>query len=370
MRSENPFLTVGYDGPETFCDRVRETEELLSAIRNGRNVTLIAPRRYGKTGLIHHMMHLLPADYDKVYLDIYATKDLPDFVKGFARAVVSALETTSEKVASALGRFFTSLRPTMTPQSDGSIKWSFDLAPAMAKTSLEETFDYLRRRERPIVIAIDEFQQVRNYPEYSVEALLRSFIQFIPNVRFVFAGSQLHLMSDMFVSPRGPFYNSTDILSLEVIRKEAYRDFAAAFFNKAGKAFLAAAFDGLYDRFDGITWYVQSVLNRVWERTNGLESSDDVESAIHLLVESRRLVFLDLLRSQTDAQQAVLKAMATDGVVTAPTGKDFIARHSLGAASTVASVVETLIEKELLYRTEKGFVVYDRLFGEWLKREG
>ena len=232
---------------------------------------------------------------------------------------------------------------------------------------MEEAFVYLRKRDRPIVIAIDEFQQVRNYPEYSVEALLRSYIQLVPNVRFIFAGSQLHLMSDMFVSPRGPFYNSTDIVSLDVIRKDAYRDFAAAFFRGAGKAFSAEAFDELYDRFDGITWYVQSVLNRVWERTNGLEASEDVESAVRLIVEGRRLVFLDLLRSQTDTQQAVLKAMAADGVVTAPTGKDFISRHSLGAASTVSSVVEALVEKELLYRTEKGLVVYDRLFGEWLK---
>ena len=368
MECDNPFLTVGYNGPTTFCDRTQETEELLSAIRNGRNVTLIAPRRYGKTGLIHHVMHSLPDDFDKVYLDIYATKDLSDFVREFAHAVVSSLETTREKVVSALGRFFCSLRPTVTPQPDGSVKWSFDLAPSAAKASLEETFAYLKQRTRPIVIAIDEFQQVRKYPEYSVEALLRSYVQFLPNVRFVFAGSQLHLMSDMFVSPRGPFYNSTDILSIDVIRKDVYRAFAAAFFKAGGKPFSDEAFDGLYDRFDGITWYVQSVLNRVWEKPNGLGSSDDVALAVRSLVENRRLVFLDLLRSQSDAQQSVLRAVAADGLVTAPTGKDFIGRHALGAASTVSSVVEALVERELLYRTEKGYVVYDRLFGEWMKK--
>ena len=360
-------MTIGYDGPETFCDRVRETEEMLSAVQNGRNVTLIAPRRYGKTGLIHHLMQALPDEYDKVYLDIYATRDLSDFVKEFAHAVVSSLETTSERILSALGQFFGSLRPTMTPQSDGSVKWSFDLAPSMVKTSLEETFAYLKKRERPIVIAIDEFQQVRNYPEYSVEALLRSYIQFLPNVRFIFAGSQLHLMSDMFVSPRGPFYNSTDILSLDVIDRDAYRDFVARFFQKAGKGFSNDAFDALYARFDGITWYVQSVLNRVWNAADGFTSADDVDEAVHALVENRRLVFLDLLRSQSGARQSVLRAVAADGIVAAPTGKGFLERHSLGAASTVASVVEALVEKELLYRTENGYVVYDRLFGEWLR---
>ena len=366
MNSQNPFLTIGYDGPETFCDRVRETDELLAAIRSCRNVTLIAPRRYGKTGLIHHVMRSVSDEYDKVYLDIYATENLSDFVKEFARAVISSLETTSEKILSSLGRFFGSLRPTMTPQPDGSVKWSFDLAPSMVKTSIEETFAYLKRHDRPVVIAIDEFQQVRKYPEYGVEALLRSYIQFLPNVRFIFAGSQLHLMSDMFVSPRGPFYNSTDILSLDVIRKDVYREFAARLFGESGREFSNEAFDALYDRFDGITWYVQSVLNRAWDYPDGFKSVDDISQAVHSLVENRRLVFLDLLRSQSGAQQAVLRAVAADGVVTAPTGKAFLGRHALGAASTVASVIEALVDKELLYRTEGGYIVYDRLFGEWL----
>lgn len=367
MKQRNPFLTAGYDGSETFCDRIRETKEVLSAIENGRNITLIAPRRYGKTGLIHNVMHQLPDEYDKVYLDVYATENLSDFVQLFAKAVVSAVETTSERVMAALGRFFKSLRPTMMPQGDGTFTWSFDVAPATAKVSLEETFAYLKERNRPVVIAIDEFQQVRNYPEYSVEALLRSYIQFLPNVRFIFAGSRLHLMSDMFVSPRGPFYNSTDILSLDVIGQEAYRSFAATFFTMAELPFSEDAFDDLYRRFDGITWYVQSVLNRVWQAGEGFRSSADTAVAVKNLVDNRILVFSDLLRSQSGAQRAVLRAVAADGTVSAPTGKDFLSRHSLGAASTVASVVEALMDKELLYRTEKGLVVYDRLFGEWLK---
>ena len=48
----NPFLIVGYQGPEYFCDREKETEVILSALHNGRNITLVSPRRMGKTGLM------------------------------------------------------------------------------------------------------------------------------------------------------------------------------------------------------------------------------------------------------------------------------------------------------------------------------
>jgi AAA+ ATPase superfamily predicted ATPase len=76
MKRRNPFLTAGYEGSETFCDRERETAELIASIENGRNTTLIAPRRYGKTGLIKNMLSKLSPEYDKVYIDIYATECL------------------------------------------------------------------------------------------------------------------------------------------------------------------------------------------------------------------------------------------------------------------------------------------------------
>jgi len=368
MNRKNPFLTSGYEGPDTFCDRERETEELISAIENGRNITLIAPRRYGKTGLMRNVLHHLPKDYDKVYLDIYATESLSDFVKVFAEAVVSSLETKRERIISTLGRFFGSLRPTISPQQDGSLKWSFDLAEPLVKASLEDTFAFLKNRSRPIVIAIDEFQQVRKYPEKNVEALLRSYIQFLPDVRFVFSGSQLHLMSGMFVAPRGAFYKSTDILSLGVIDERSYCAFAKRFFEEAKMPFSEEAFADLYDRFDGVTWYVQSVLNRVWQKGAGFNGIKDTEEAVKSLVENRNLVFLDLLNSQSEASKAVLRAVAEEDVVAQPTGKAFLSGHALGSASTVSSVVTNLVDHELLYKTEKGYVVYDRLFALWMKR--
>ena len=54
MKLYNPFVVYGYVSPEYFCDRKEETESLISALRNGRNITLMSPRRMGKTGLIHN----------------------------------------------------------------------------------------------------------------------------------------------------------------------------------------------------------------------------------------------------------------------------------------------------------------------------
>ncbi len=80
MIIENPFITKGYCGPQYFCDRETETGKLVSAVRNGRDITLMAPRRYGKTGLIHHLFHAIGGECETLYIDIFNVSDLTEFV--------------------------------------------------------------------------------------------------------------------------------------------------------------------------------------------------------------------------------------------------------------------------------------------------
>ncbi|MBF4213444.1 ATP-binding protein, partial [Pseudomonas donghuensis] len=75
-----------------------------------------------------------------------------------------------------------------------------DVSPTEEESTLKEIFDYLGSSEKRCYIAIDEFQQIAEYPEKGVEALLRSYIQFLPNVNFIFAGSKQHVMQEMFTS--------------------------------------------------------------------------------------------------------------------------------------------------------------------------
>lgn len=368
MKLKNPFLTAGYLGEEYFCDRRRETARMLAAFENDRNLTLIAPRRYGKTGLIKNALAKMPAEFVGIYIDIFSVDDLASFTSLFASAVIGALDSPVEKTLSAVARFFKSCRPTITPQENGMPQFSFDVAPSTAKATLDETFAYLKSKERRAVVAIDEFQQIAEFPEKGVEALLRSHVQFVPWVRFVFAGSRRHVMSEMFGSAKRPFYQSTEILSLGTIDRTEYAKFAAGHFASRGDSLNPSVFHSLYDRFDGITWYVQAVLNKVWEFGAGLTSEMQIDEAVDVLVESGSIVFHDLFLSQNEASRALLRAVAKDGCVPAPTAGGFLSRHGFKSHSTVRSALNDLVSSDLLYRTDDGYVVYDRLFGIWLSR--
>ena len=54
---ENPFVYQGCERPYYFGDHAEETEKVLSVLKNGRNLTLISPRKIEKTGLIDHSFY-------------------------------------------------------------------------------------------------------------------------------------------------------------------------------------------------------------------------------------------------------------------------------------------------------------------------
>ena len=367
MKLNNPFLTAGYAGPEYFCDRTEETRRLVAAIENDRNVTLIAPRRYGKTGLIHNLFAHLPSGFTGVYLDIFSVKDLAGFTKALAGAVFGSLENRMERAASSLARFFKSCRPTATPQADGTVKFSFDVTPGNAEATLNDIFEYLKSRERRVVIAIDEFQQVREFPETGVEATIRSYIQFIPWVRFIFAGSRRHLMAEMFISPRGAFYQSTQIMDLGVIPPDVYLAFTRRFFKKQGWDVAAGVFNNLYTRFGGVTWYLQAIFNKIWETRASLLDDVQVDRAVAELYGERSLVYHDLLTALNVSSRAVIEAIARDGAVQEPTSAKFLSDNGLKGASTVRAALKDLAKMDLVYKAEEGWIVYDRLFAEYLR---
>ena len=226
MKLTNPFPEYGYFGAAYFCDREQETKVLMEALRNGSNVTLMAPRRIGKTGLIHHVFEQMKAEDKQVqcfYVDIFSTKTFNQMVQYIANAVMGKLDTPSQSLRRKLNNFVTALRPTMTPDPiTGMPTFSFTVEPENARETLAQVFEYMKESGLECYLAIDEFQQVTSYSDVGADAYIRSIIQFIPNVHLIFSGSQQHLLADMFMSPKHPFFNSSQIMTIKEMREKTY----------------------------------------------------------------------------------------------------------------------------------------------------
>ena len=367
-KTPNPFVIHGYSTPDTFCDRQAETDKLLRAIENGRNVTLLAERRIGKTGLVCHLFHRLreTGSTPCILVDIFATQNLQEFTKCLVSAVVGSMDTNLDKAIQAATGFFKSFRPSLSVDAaTGTPTLSFGLQSLPAESTLKECFAYLAKKGK-CVVALDEFQQVATYPEPGTEALLRTAVQSLPDTRFIFAGSRHHLMTEMFASAKRPFYSSTQTIPLDRIDPSVYFEFARRHMASAGVALAQETFDRVYRLFDGVTWNVQVMLNRLYERRRAALS--DVQEVVSELLQEKSWEYAALIRSLPAGVVRLLKAVARTGCVPEPTAAAFIADNALHGASSVRLSAKKALEEELLYESDAGLVVYDRLFALWLSR--
>jgi len=157
-------------------------------------------------------------------------------------------------------------------------------------------------------------------------------------------------------------------MNLTPLDEEIYYQFANRFFESRRGVLDREVFHELYDIYEGYTWYIQSVLNRLYEKFKSVSSSAQLRETIWNVVESKSPQYESLVSFLTENQFSLLRAVAKEGLVEQPMGKEFIKKHGLPGASSVKTALEVLNDKELLYQTPNGYIVYDRFMNHWLQR--
>ncbi len=372
MKLNNPFVTYGYKGPEYFCNREQETQDIITALNNERNITLVAPRRMGKTGLIHHVFNRIEHTQPEVrcfYVDIFPTKNLQQMVQAMAKAILGKLDTPTQNAMRKVTQFFSHFRPSVTYDViTGMPTVSLDIAPNEERNTLKQIFDYMKQSEIRCYMAIDEFQQILNYSDKGIEALFRSYIQFLPNVYFIFAGSQHHVIEQMFTSANRPFFQSTQMMHLKPLEESKYRKFANVFFAAQERQISAKAFHQLYQNMHGLTWYVHIVLNRLYQEPAKSITKNQITQIINQLTEEQEPVFQNYYQTFTVNQALVAAAIAREGLVEKPLSNDFITRNRLPSPSSVQAALEKLETNQFITRSSQGYYVYDYFFAQWLRK--
>ena len=369
----NPFFIGRYAGEQYFCDREKDTENLIRHIVNGRNVALISPRRLGKSGLIHHTFAQpqIKDNYTPIYVDIYATKNLAEFAKALSEGIIKAIKP-EDRWDEKIMRFLKSLRVgfKMDPMT-GSHLFEIGLGDIEhPDKTIRELFEYIENSEKPCILAIDEFQQIREYPETTTEAFMRTMVQQCSKTRFLFCGSKRHMMTDIFYSPSKPFFQSVINQSLKAIPLETYIDFAGRLFAERGKFLDKFAAEVVYKMFDGCTWYMQMMMNELFALTEKgmictVEYIDIAWDNIILAQEDR---FQAILYSLASKQKQLLYAIAKEGKVEGITSGDFVKRNGLVSASSVQAALKPLLKNDIVTNDDGVYRIYDYFFADYLAK--
>jgi hypothetical protein len=266
------------------------------------------------------------------------------------------------------------LRPVISYDNlSGQPNVSFNIEARETVTHIDALLSFLENQNKTILFAIDEFQQILNYPETNTDAWLRKIIQQLNNVNFIFSGSQHHLMHEIFSNPGRPFFRSTSFLQLDKIEFSVYQEFILTKFRENKKEISPEVATEMLNWANVHTYYVQLICNRVFINSEKIITSDTWKQEALKILDEQKIIFYGYRDLLTKQQWKLLKAIASEQEVYSPTSKEFIMDYKLGSPATVMRSLEALQKKELIYSyyssTGKLFYsIYDVLFQRWIQK--
>lgn len=372
--NEAPFVFgVRVEG-DTFTDRKEETNRLKMNFLYGVNTILISPRRMGKTSLVEKVCSLVESDTLKIAkIDAFGCRSENDFINAFATAVVRATsskwEEWMENAKTFLSRFIPKISIGQDPLTDFSIALEYNRANTVTEDILQLPETIAKQKGIKIVICIDEFQQIADFPDsITFQKKLRSVWQLQSNVSYCLYGSKKHMMEKMFQSQSHPFYRFGDLFYLDKISETDWVEYICERFRVTGKDIsreLASEICTVTDRYSS---YVQQLAWLVWLRTDKHATKEDVEFGIDRMLDACEPLFIQQTESLSAYQMNFLRALA-NGVHTGFTRSEILDTYQLGTAANISRLKKALTEKDLIMMTApKKLEISDPILALWLKR--
>ncbi len=360
------MFTLKYD-PKYFCDRENEIQYLRDNITNGLNTVVHSPRRLGKSALIQHLFYNLEKEkvYDTLYVDIFATQNLQDLVKQFGEVLLKKYH--SKNLLNGIKKLFSGLQASVSFSTDGSPQLNLGIEATQVNMSLSQLFGYLESRSKKVVLAFDEFQEIAGYPE-KAEAMLRAHIQQLKNVQFIFSGSPNHILQNMFLSAKQPFFQSSESIVIEKINRDNYGKFIESCFYNGKKDISSDAIAHFLKFTEVHTYYTQIICNQAFYKSSKHLNYEDALEITSNYIEVRKLDYFSIYNLLPDNQKSIVKAIAKEGVVLKPSAVGFLIKHKLPSSSSTLQALHSLVDKEIIYRSNDGYKVYDVFFRRFLEK--
>lgn len=363
----NPFGINRYLGSANFCDREQETKTLITNINNQSHIAFFALRRLGKTALIQNVFNHLAKQRNKkcIYLDIYASQNLKDITNLLANSIYNVFPE-KKGIGKQFWELIKLLRPVLSINSvTGEPSLSLNLSePKQYEKAIPQLLNFLDQQTIKTVIAIDEFQQILTYPEKNVEAILRSTMQQLKNVTFIFCGSNQTMMQQIFNSAKRPFYASCNSINLQKIDYDLYKKFIQSTFSKYKYKIENTEIETILNYTNLHTYHTQILCHMLFTNQQKKILASTIQQVTYKILTEREGTYFQYRNLLTATQWQLLKAIAVEEKVVQPYAKQFINKHNLGSSAIVKRSLESLLEKEMIYKDnsikEPYFAVYDK----------
>jgi hypothetical protein len=323
-RSEtNPFSYGDLALDDAFTDRVPELEELESDMRNGQNVVVFAPRRYGKSSLIWRATHNLITSHSVLVaqVDLMKTPTKERLAEKLAASIYEDIASTIFRVRDKALAVFRGLRiaPVITLDQEGSLSFSFQAghAPSDLDATLEHLLELPAKlgadRDRRVALVFDEFQEIVNI-DRKLLRLMRSVFQEQPEVSHVYLGSKRQMMEQIFSDANEPFWRSARPMELGVIPPAVFADFLRTRFERTGRTIGDMVVELILQTTHSHPYGTQELAYALWEVTprGRRAGAAQFEEALVRVLRSENAHFSRIWERAPKAQRVTLEALATE----------------------------------------------------------
>ena len=369
----NPFSYGTVVKEPHFFNRKEEKERIVSTLSGGNNLVLYAPRRYGKTSLVMHVMDsLTDLGFICIYLDFMTVYSRESFAEEYSKAIL-VHQSNLNKAIELFAKLVRGIRPKLSFDQNGNPEFSFDFSTVkISDKSLESVInlpDKLADKEKKFIIVMDEFQDIDKLNGENFEKLLRSKIQHHHNVNYLFLGSRTHILNDMFTNKNRAFYNSAAAMHLEALPKNETVNFLMNRFSLSNIQLNEKTASYLIEHAGNIPYYIQFLASEVWQYCINLKEVVNVEIidvCASKILDLKSDYYFELFDRQTAYQKKLLKALANDNQNVFST--EYAGKFRLSAASTTQKALNGLISSGIIEKYENKYLFDDPFFKKYLLR--
>jgi len=372
---KRPFVYGEIAEKEHFIDRFDDRKRLKNFLRNGINVMLISPRRWGKSSLVRQAMAELTAENSDIrvcYIDAFSITSISEFLTAYASAVIEATSSTLEKRLEDIKRFIHAVTPSVTIKDDALNTFSFDLKIQPLEQSVQEILKLPETiavaKKLHIIVCIDEFQQLATLSDWkSLEGKMRAEWQLQHNTTYCFYGSKRHMMMDIFGNANNPFYRFGQVLFLQKIDKDYWIPYIINGFQKTGKSISPELSSRICDTVQCHSWYVQQLSFFIWSATDTVVSEQIFNEQLQMLIDTNAPMFVSDSESLTPSQIGMLAAISNGE--TKLNSKTVVSRYTLGNQQTITRNKHRLRELDIIEEKDTLFVFVDAVYELWFRQQ-
>lgn len=372
---KRPFVYGEIAEEENFIDREEDRKRLKTFLRNGVNVMLISPRRWGKSSLVRQSMKELMEEDSHVrvcYIDAFSVTSVSEFLNAFASAVIEATSTTMEKRFEDIKRFIHTITPSVTIKDDVLNTFTFDLKMQPLEQSALEILKLPEKiavaKDIHVIVCIDEFQQLATLSGWkSLEGKMRSEWQLQHSTTYCFYGSKRHMMMDIFANANNPFYRFGQVLFLQKISKEYWLPYIIEGFSKTGKTITSEQASHICDTVQCHSWYVQQLSFFIWSATDTIVSEQIFREQVQMLIDTNAPMFVSDSESLTPSQIGMLAAISNGE--TKLNSKAVVSKYALGNQQTITRNKHRLRELDIVEKIDDHYVFVDAVYELWFRQQ-